>query len=78
MLRLSKAPALFNELGERLGGIEHIVSFWRFRFPTNRRPVVTPAELASVFMDFEGSLGAPHVEAPGILPKPQIIESARA
>jgi len=75
---LLKAPALFNELGERLGGIEHIVSFWRFRFPTNRRPVVTPAELASVFMDFEGSLGAPHVEAPGILPKPQIIETARA
>ena len=71
---LLKAPALFNELGERLGGIEHIVSFWRFRFPANRRPVVTPAELASVFMDFEGSLGAPHVEAPGILPKPQIIE----
>jgi DNA polymerase III psi subunit len=74
---LLKAPALFNQLGERLGGIEHIVSFWRFRFPANQRTMVTPAELASVFMDFEGSLGAAHVEAPGVLPKPQILEAAR-
>jgi hypothetical protein len=74
---LLKAPALFNELGERLGGIEHIVSFWRFRFPTNQRVTVTPGELASVFMDFESSLGAAHVEAPGVLPKPQILEAAR-
>lgn len=73
---LLRAPTLFNELGERLGAIEHIVSFWRFRFPAGRRPMVTPAELASVFTDFESSLGADHVSAPGILPKPQMIGAA--
>lgn len=73
---LIKAPALFTELGERLGGIEHIVSFWRFRFPANKRPVISPSELAGVFMDFENSLGAEHVEAPSILPKPRMIDAA--
>jgi hypothetical protein len=73
---LLRAPTLFNELGERLGAIEHIVSFWRFRFPTDRRPMVTPAELASVFADFESSLGADHVNVPGVLPKPQMIAAA--
>ena len=73
---LLKAPALFNELGERLGAVEHIVSFWRFRFPVERRPIIAPAELASVFMDFESSLGADHVEAPSVLAKPQMIDAA--
>ena len=74
---LLKAPRLFNDLGERLGGIEHIVSFWRFRFPAGRRPVVTPSELAGVFMDFEGSLGAEHVEAPGVLKQPRVFDARR-
>jgi hypothetical protein len=55
---LLKAPAMFNELGERLGAIEHIISFWRFRFPADKRPTISPTELVSVFMDFEGSLSA--------------------
>jgi hypothetical protein len=54
---LLKAPEMFNDLGERLGAIEHIVSFWRFRFPGDRMPMVTPDELSDMFMDFEGSLG---------------------
>ena len=71
---LLRAPTLFNDLGERLGGIEHIVSFWRFRFPAGSRPLVTPAELASVFTDFEGSLGTEHVEAPSVLKQPLVID----
>lgn len=54
---LLKAPEMFNDLGERLGAIEHIVSFWRFRFPGDRMPMITPEELSDMFMDFEGSLG---------------------
>jgi hypothetical protein len=53
---LLQAPALFNELGERLGGIDHIISFWRFRFPENSRTLVTPEELSDIFSDFEQSL----------------------
>ena len=31
---LLSAPHMFLELGEKLGAISHIVSFWRYRFPT--------------------------------------------
>jgi hypothetical protein len=54
---LLRAPALFNALGERLGGIEHMLSFWRFRFPGDKPPVISADELCDLFMDFEGSLG---------------------
>lgn len=61
---LLQAPALFTDLGERLGAVNHIVSFWRFRFPEDRRPIVTPDELADIFADFEQSLSfAPRQEA---------------
>ena len=30
---LLSAPYMFLELGEKLGAISHIVSFWRYRFP---------------------------------------------
>ena len=33
---LMSAPHLFLELGEKLGAISHIVSFWRYRFPKGR------------------------------------------
>lgn len=74
---LLKAPEMFNELGERLGGVEHIISFWRFRFPGGRMPVITPEELSDIFMDFEGSLGVTD-RAPDIpgLPKPNMVTSA--
>jgi hypothetical protein len=72
---LLNAPALFNELGERLGGVEHVISFWRFRFPAKKRPLVTPGELVSVFMDFEASLGADHVKVPSILKQPEVIDA---
>jgi len=53
---LLKAPALFNDLGERLGAIDHIISFWRFRFPAGRKAIVTGDELSDIFGDFEQSL----------------------
>jgi hypothetical protein len=73
---LLKAPAMFNDLGERLGGIEHIVSFWRFRFPAGKKPQITPDELTDLFMDFEGSLGVERAPDARGLPAPQIINVA--
>jgi hypothetical protein len=63
---LLKAPELFNELGERLAAVEHLVSFWRYRFPPGKPPMITADELADLFQDFEGSLGfnAPAAEVP--------------
>lgn len=49
---LLQAPVLFTRLGEQLGAVQHVVSFWRFRF---REGVgaVSPEELLDIFMDFE-------------------------
>ena len=54
---LVRAPGMFYALGERLGAVQHIVSFWRFRFPTGYEPKVTTEELIDIFLDFEASLG---------------------
>lgn len=53
---LLNAPAMFQELGERLGAVGHIVSFWSYRFPSDRRTVVTPDEFAELLQDFEDGL----------------------
>lgn len=52
---LLAAPRLFNSLGDQLGAIQHIVSFWRFRFGPGAANV-SPEELIDIFMDFETGL----------------------
>lgn len=52
---LLRAPRLFTRLGEQLGAIQHVVSFWRFRFAPGAVPV-GPDELIDIFMDFETGL----------------------
>ena len=49
---LLSAPHMFLELGEKMGSISHIVSFWRYRFPRNTPKTVDPEELTSIFQDF--------------------------
>ncbi|MFI4974553.1 MAG: hypothetical protein ACHP84_08445 [Caulobacterales bacterium] len=61
---LLSAPDMFTDLGERLGAVNHIVSFWNFRFPSGRLPVVTPEELIDIFSDFESSLSFSEALAP--------------
>ncbi|HEX7761389.1 MAG TPA: hypothetical protein VF459_17925 [Caulobacteraceae bacterium] len=58
---LLSAPSMFSDLGERLGAVNHIVSFWKFRFPFGRPAFVTAEELAEIFMDFEDSLSFPEL-----------------
>ncbi|HEY2710534.1 MAG TPA: hypothetical protein VGI95_21020 [Caulobacteraceae bacterium] len=58
---LRRAPGLFHELGERLGSVHHIVSFWRFRFPAQTRQQIGGEELIELLADFEGSI---NFEAP--------------
>jgi hypothetical protein len=56
---LLAAPGRFLELGERLGAIAHLVSFWDYRFPAGRHSFVTPEEMADILMDFEQGLTSP-------------------
>jgi hypothetical protein len=68
---LLSAPAMFCDLGERLGAVNHIVSFWTFRFPQGRMPAVTGAELIDILADFEESLAFSETTAP-TLPRPAL------
>lgn len=53
---LLSAPKMFTTLGERLGALQHIVSFWQYRFPNGKPKLVSPEELMGIFLDFEESL----------------------
>ena len=59
---LLAAPSMFFDLGERLGAVNHVVSFWNFRFPRGRMPVVSGAELADILADFADSLSFGEVD----------------
>jgi hypothetical protein len=54
---LIKAPSMFTMMGERIGAISHIVSFWRYRFPDGSIQAAPALELAEIVRDFEASLG---------------------
>ncbi|WP_269714665.1 hypothetical protein [Caulobacter sp. NIBR2454] len=53
---LLSAPDLFLSLGEKIGAISHISSFWRYRFPQGRPPVAPVDEVYDILNDFEASL----------------------
>jgi hypothetical protein len=52
---LRDAPILFARLGERLGAIQHIVSFWRYRM-AHDKAAPGAEELIDLLADFETSL----------------------
>lgn len=52
---LIQAPSMFSRLGEQLGALQHIVSFWRYRFAPGRAPAGV-GELIDILMDFEAGL----------------------
>ena len=52
---LRDAPILFARLGERLGAIQHIVSFWRYRM-SGDKSAPGAEELLDLLADFETSL----------------------
>ncbi|CAN5395493.1 hypothetical protein BH09PSE1_BH09PSE1_31170 [soil metagenome] len=52
---LRDAPHLFAKLGERLGAVQHIVSFWNYRMAKGK-PAPSADELIDLLADFEISL----------------------
>ena len=53
---LLTAPTMFTNLGEQLGAVQHIVSYWTHRFPAGRPVQVSSEELMDFLLDFEDSL----------------------
>lgn len=56
---LLRAPEMFLSLGERVGVISHIASYWRYRFPQNEPLMVDVEEAIDILMDFEAGLSVP-------------------
>jgi hypothetical protein len=54
---LLNAPELFLEIGEKMGSMTHITSFWQYRFPAGSPKSADPDELAAIFEDFVRSFG---------------------
>jgi hypothetical protein len=54
---LLSAPKMFLVIGEAVGILKHIDSFWRFRFPAGRRQTMDAEEAMEVFGEFEITLG---------------------
>jgi len=54
---LLRAPQMFLDLGEKIGGISHIVSFWNYRFPRGQDARADSEELTAIFQDFESGFG---------------------
>lgn len=52
---LLAAPAFFVEMGEKIGAMSHVASFWRYRFPANLRWSADADELTAIFQDFARS-----------------------
>jgi len=59
---LINAPHFFLELGETLGVLSHVVSYWRFRFKKGAPAQISAAELNDILMDFD--LGLAGASAP--------------
>jgi hypothetical protein len=53
---LINAPRFFLELGETLGVLSHVVSYWTFRFKKGAPSHINAAELNNILMDFDLSL----------------------
>lgn len=58
---LLKAPKMFLMLGERIGAISHIASFWRYRFPDAPSLAAPVDEVLEIFKDFEQSISSVEV-----------------
>lgn len=54
---LLDAPSQFMGIGQPLGALQHMLSFWRYRFPNAKAASVTPDELWDLFIDFENTMG---------------------
>jgi hypothetical protein len=53
---LLRAPDMFLSLGEKVGVISHIASFWRYRFPEGQPAIVDVEEAVDILQDFDSGL----------------------
>jgi hypothetical protein len=69
---------MFLDLGEKLGAISHIVSFWQYRFPPVRPRGVDAEELSAIFQDFASGFGERLKGESSLIKKPSVIDVTAA
>ena len=75
---LLAAPAMFLEMGEKIGGISHIVGFWNHRFPKGAPDRIDGDELLSIFQDFSSGLSEKLKQDASPIARPQVIDATAA
>jgi len=75
---LLSAPLMFLELGEQLGAISHIVSFWRHRFPNGSQFIVNSEELVAILQDFTTGFREKMRADEEIIKRPMVIDGIGA
>ncbi|CAN7468322.1 hypothetical protein [Caulobacter sp. LjRoot300] len=55
---LLRAPDMFLSLGEKVGVVAHIASFWRYRFPAGAPLVADIEDAIDLLQDFDAGLSA--------------------
>jgi hypothetical protein len=50
---LRESPRMFLQIGDKLGIMTHISSFWKFRFPEGTPPFLPYSEAVELFREFE-------------------------
>jgi hypothetical protein len=55
---LLSAPKLFLDIGDKMGSMSHITSFWNYRFPAGAPKGADAEELITMFRDFTKGLTA--------------------
>jgi hypothetical protein len=75
---LLSAPYMFLDLGEKLGAISHIVSFWRYRFRPDSQSNVDAEELSAIFQDFCSGFGEKIKGQSSLIKEPTVIDTTAA
>jgi hypothetical protein len=52
------APKMFLDIGDKMGAITHITSFWNYRFPQGAPRAAHADELVTIFQDFTKGMAA--------------------
>jgi hypothetical protein len=72
---LLSASSMFLDLGEKMGAISHIVSFWRYRFPKGKPVLIDAEELSVIFQDFTSGFAERTRDVSSPIQRPKVIQA---
>ncbi|MEO7054334.1 MAG: hypothetical protein ABI191_05120 [Rhizomicrobium sp.] len=72
---LLSASSMFLDLGEKMGAISHIVSFWRYRFPKGQPVLIDAEELSIIFQDFASGFAERTRDINSPIQRPKVIQA---